>query len=42
MDYDDDFIVGLNKTDYIELWEMYRIGNESPIEYVKIGKWSLD
>ena len=42
MDYDDDFIVGLNKTDHIELWELYRIGNESPIEYIKIGKWSLD
>ena len=42
MDYDDDFIVGLNKTDHIELWELYRIGNGSPIEYVKIGKWSLD
>ena len=32
----------MNKTDHYELWEVYRIGNKSPIEYVKIGKWSLD
>ena len=34
-------MIGLNKTDHYELWELYRIGNESPIQFNKIGKWSL-
>ena len=37
MDLDDDIILGLGKTDQIILWEVYRIGPMSPIQYINIG-----
>ena len=41
MDFDDDFIVGLNQTDKVVLWEIYRIGPMKPIQYNNIGHWNL-
>ena len=40
MDFDDDFIVGLNQTDKVVLWEIYRIGPMEPIQYNNIGHWN--
>ena len=37
LDLDDDIILGLGKTDQIILWEVYRIGPMSPIQYINIG-----
>ena len=40
LDFDDDFIVAQKKIDDIELWELYKIGPLSKIEYINIGRWS--
>ena len=42
MDFDDDFIIGINKTslNHVELWELYRIGNGSPIQHINLGIWN--
>ena len=40
MDFDDDFIVGLNTNNVVHLWEVYRIGSNSAIQFLKIGQWS--
>ena len=35
---DDDVIVGLNKNNYIELWEVYKIGLNSSVQHNNLGK----
>ena len=35
---DDDVIVGLNKNNHIELWELYKIGLNSSIQHNNLGK----
>ena len=37
MDLDDDIILALEETNQIILWEVYRIGPMSPIQYINIG-----
>ena len=43
MDFDDNFIIGINKTsqNHVELWELYRIGNGSSIQHINLGIWNL-
>ena len=40
MDFDDDVVIGINGGSFIHLWELYRIGPESPIQFIQIGQWS--
>ena len=37
MDLDDDIILAVEETNQIILWEVYRIGPMSPIQYINIG-----
>ena len=43
MDFDDNFVIGINKTsqNHVELWELYRIGNGSSIQHINLGIWNL-
>ena len=40
MDYDDDFIIGLNMNNVVHLWELYRVSKYSAIQFNKIGQFS--
>ena len=40
MDFDDDFIIGLNMNNVVHLWELYRVGKNTTIQFNKIGQFS--
>ena len=40
LNLDDDFIVALNQSEEIVLWELYRIVPNSPIQNINVGQWT--
>ena len=40
LNLDDDFIVALNQSKEIVLWELYRIVPNSPIQNINVGQWT--